>query len=143
MAFGAVQAGRGMVIRSQRFVRHPLYVRDQPQYDISLIESALNIVFSATVQPIQLASNIVGGGVNAAIAGFGFLRTEDPINSSILQLIRVTTLTNADCRNRLASTDLTVFDHSICAFSRKGEGICFRDAGGGLVADGAVFGIAR
>jgi hypothetical protein len=143
MAIGAVQSGRGMIVRSQRFVRHPLYVRDQPQYDISLIESAFNIVFSATVQPVQLASSFVGGGVNAAVAGFGFWRTENPINSNILQFIRVTTLTNADCRNRLTSTDLTVFDHSICAFSRESEGICFRDAGGGLVSDAGVIGIAR
>lgn len=35
-----------------------------------------------------------------------------------LQVMKTTTLTNADCRNRLAATGREIFDHNVCTFTR-------------------------
>jgi hypothetical protein len=124
-------------------IPHPEWVRGSSAFDISLLATSSPIWFTDNVQPISLGTNFVGGGVNAVVAGFGFWRNVDPVNSPILQYLRTTTLTNADCSYRLASTNLVVRDHSICTFSGVDQGFCFRDNGGGLVADGVLIAVAR
>lgn len=143
LVFGSIQVTGGLVLPSARSIRHPNFNRDTRAFDISLVQTTINIMFSANIQPIALGSNFVGGGVNAVVSGFGFWRNENPVNSQILQYLRTTTLTNSDCSSRLANTPLQVFDHSICAFTRENEGTCERDNGGGLVADGSLIGLVR
>jgi secreted trypsin-like serine protease len=48
------------------------------------------------------------------------------------------TLTNFDCRSRIAET---IFDHQICTLTQFGQGICTGDAGGGLTAGNNLIGI--
>lgn len=48
---------------------HPSYNRVTFANDVALLQTATPFVFNARVQPVQLGSNFVGGGVTATISG--------------------------------------------------------------------------
>jgi hypothetical protein len=114
---GSVNSGSGGIVHaSSRHVAHPNYDPSSLRADIGVIQSATVIGFNTNVQPIALGSTQVGGGVNAIFSGWG--GTNGP-----LMFFQTTTLTNADCRNRLSARDATyIFDQKLCTFSNANQG---------------------
>lgn len=92
------------------------------------------------VSVIPLGSIFIGAGVNAVVSGWG--QTSNPGSlANTLQWASLTTLSNADCRSRLAPSNAArVFESNICTFSRAGQGICNGDGGGPLVSNGQLIG---
>ena len=76
-----------------------------------------------------MGSIFIEAGVNAVVTGWG--QTSNPGSlANTLQWATLTTITNADCRSRLAATNAArVFDTNICTFTRAGQGICNGDGG--------------
>jgi hypothetical protein len=107
----------GVVQNSQRLVPHPNFDLDTFRSNVGLIQTATVIGFNANVAAVALGSSAVGGGVNVIAVGWMFSRT------NLLQHTQ-TTFTNADCRNRYASLNLShlVLDQNICTNSPNGQG---------------------
>jgi len=119
---------------SSRIINHPEYASSSLRNDVSLVQTATPIVFTANVQAIPLASAHTGGGANSIASGWG--QTTHPGSApTILQHITVNTLTNADCQSRLGLLNAArIFDSTICTFTRVDEGMCMGDSGGPLVS---------
>jgi Trypsin len=101
-----------------------------------------NIVFSASVQPIRIASQFVSGGTNAIIAGFGFLTIQERVFSENLQYVGKTTITNSDCASRMpAFLQVEITERILCTFTRVGQGLCLGDTGGAVISNNAVIGV--
>lgn len=99
------------------------------------------ISFSSSVQPLALGSSFVGGGVNTVMVGFGLLAEESEFSEN-LQYVTVTTITNADCASRMPDFLIpTITDKILCTFTRAGQGLCFGDSGGPVIAGNAAIGI--
>ncbi|XP_055706586.1 trypsin alpha-3-like [Phlebotomus papatasi] len=131
----------GMSHAVNRIVNHPNYNANTIAFDVSIVQTSANFQGSNTVQSIAMGSAHVGGGVTAIVSGWG--QTSHPGSApNVLQWAALTTLTNADCRNRhTANNAQFVFDHKMCTFTRSGQGICMGDSGGPLVVGSNVVGI--
>jgi trypsin len=132
----------GAAYRVSRFIDHPNYDPQNYSNDISVIQTTTDIIFNSNVQPIALGSAFVSGGVRAVASGWGSTTTGGPTPNN-LQHITLTTLTNADCLNRVGSNNHAFVPESkICTLTRAGEGVCQGDSGGPLAAENTVIGVA-
>uniref|UniRef100_A0A1B0GJ77 Putative serine-type enodpeptidase sp chironomus riparius n=1 Tax=Lutzomyia longipalpis TaxID=7200 RepID=A0A1B0GJ77_LUTLO len=124
-----------------RIVNHPSYNANTIAFDVSIVQTSATFTFNNNVQQIAMGTAHVGGGVTAIVSGWG--QTSHPGSApNNLQWAALTTLTNADCRNRhTANNAQFVFDHKMCTFTRNGQGICMGDSGGPLVVGSNVVGI--
>lgn len=69
---GAIHRSTGGVTHNlARLINHPNYQASTLANDVSLIQTASQIVFNNMASPVPLASHFVGGGVNAVATGFG------------------------------------------------------------------------
>lgn len=60
-----------------------------------------------------------------------------------LRFLSVNTMMNEACRRRLDNVlQQNIYEGAICAFSRRGQGICSGDAGNPLAYNGQLIGIA-
>lgn len=101
-----------------------------------------NIVYSSSVQPLPIASNFIGGGVNAVLAGFGFLTIQNRTFSDVLQYVTVTTITNSDCASRMPEfLQPEITGRILCTFTRVGQGLCLGDTGGAVISGNAAIGL--
>jgi hypothetical protein len=101
-----------------------------------------SIVFSGTVQPIELSSDVIGGGLNVIIAGFGLANDADTEFNDVLQYLKTTTLTNADSQNRMPEfMDGEITERTFCTFTSPGQGICRGVTGAAVVYDNKLAGI--
>jgi hypothetical protein len=111
---------------------------------ISLIFTTANIVMSANVQPVPLASNMPDVGSAVKISGWGAnTQTGGRIRNNLARL-NTTTITNAECRSRHNETgNESIFVTKLCTFGQANQGTCFGDEGGALVDNfGAIVGVA-
>ncbi|CAO1321100.1 unnamed protein product [Diamesa serratosioi] len=131
----------GVVIRSSRIVNHPSYNANTIANDVSVVQTATAMIMNANVRIIPMGSASAGGGLSAQVSGWGGTTTGGSAPNQ-LQVLTVTTLTNADCRARHSTTNAAfVFDHKICTFTRAGQGICQGDSGGPLWSGGVQIGL--
>jgi trypsin len=141
---GSVLLNSGGVTHiSSRIINHPNYDRDTIANDVSMVQTSTYITFNENVQPIALGSAFIGAGVNAIITGWGGTAVTGGPAPNNLQRLVTTTLTNADCLNRMElQNQRFVLDSKICTLTQAGEGTCQGDSGGPLVAGDDVIGIA-
>ncbi|XP_059622747.1 chymotrypsin-2-like [Phlebotomus argentipes] len=140
---GALQLSTGGTnVFTSAVVNHPNYTPSTLANDISLLQSRDVIATSATVQPLAVGSEHVGGNLQATAAGWGRVGANLPL-ANTLQWLSTTTLTNAECRSRMpnANTANMVFDNTICAFTRQGEGMCNGDSGSALFIGTTAIGV--
>jgi trypsin len=130
----------GTTFAVTRLVNHPSYNSNTLANDISLLQTTATVGTTATIAPAALGSAFTGGGVSAIASGWG--QTSNPGSAAAnLQWVTLTTLTNADCRNRhSAGNAARVFDNTICTFTRAGQGTCMGDSGGPLAVGNTVIG---
>jgi secreted trypsin-like serine protease len=113
---GSLQRSSGGIVHSSsRHVAHPNYDPNTLRADIGVIQTATVIAFNSNVGPLALGSTAIGGGVNAVLAGWG--------GTQQLTHITTTTMTNAECRNRVGSNNAPyVIDQKLCTFSNNNQG---------------------
>lgn len=130
----------GTTFAVSRIVNHPSYNANSLANDISLLQTASNVGTTSTIAPAALSSSFVGGGVSVIASGWG--QTSHPGSAAAnLQWVTLSTLTNADCRNRHTSGNAArVHDNTICTFTRAGQGTCMGDSGGPIAQGNTVIG---
>ncbi|XP_041784453.1 chymotrypsin-2-like [Anopheles merus] len=132
--------GGGIAHSTARIVNHPNYNANTLANDVSLVQTATFITYTAAVQPIALGTNFVTGG-GAVASGWGQLGANVGIPNH-LQFLNTQIITLADCRNRHTTANAgRVFDSTVCTLSPSGQGMCMGDSGGPLVQGGALHGI--
>ncbi|KAG5670672.1 hypothetical protein PVAND_000920 [Polypedilum vanderplanki] len=123
-------------------ITHPNYVAEILENDIGLIQVSRAFVFNVNIQPIALSDSFVGGGIAAAVSGWGTL-TPGGINHNFLLTLQTSTLSNADCQSRHTSQNAALIrDDTICTNNLVGEGFCNRAFGSPLVSDSKLIAIA-
>jgi trypsin len=109
---------------------------------VGLIRTESMFTLGPRVAIVPMGSEHVPGGVQANITGWGTLSFGGPIPNN-LRWITATVLDNENCRSRLSANNARlVFDHKLCTFVNQVTGICERDSGGPLVANGVLIGTA-
>ena len=105
-----------------RIVNHVAFDARTMDNDISLIESASTIVFSQSVQAVNIGSGSVGSGVSTTIVGFGQTSETGPLAEN-LQWITAPSISNNICRTRFSvSNAARVRDDHLCTQSPAGQG---------------------
>ncbi|CRL06219.1 CLUMA_CG018891, isoform A [Clunio marinus] len=124
----------GAFHQAQSIRLHPSYNRNTFANDVAVLQVTTPFVWNARVQPVVLGSAFVGGGVNARFTGWGHTNQQGA-RPNHLQVVTLSTITNADCINRLAvrGEERFVVNTKICTFTRVGQGSCPGDSGGPLV----------
>lgn len=61
----------GIVHQASAIINHPDYNSTSISNDVSVVQTATTIIFTAHVQPIALGADFIGGGVLAIGSGWG------------------------------------------------------------------------
>jgi secreted trypsin-like serine protease len=122
IALGSVTRTAGTAYAVSRIANHFDFDPTDMEDDISMLETATAVVFTAAIQPALLGTGTVGSGVTATLVGFG--NTANPGSlAATLQWFSAQTITNANCRSRFSITNANrVDDDHICTLSPAGQG---------------------
>lgn len=105
-----------------RIVNHVAFDARLLENDISLLETASQVLFTNTVQAINIGSGSIGSGVSVTIVGFGQTATTGGL-AETLQWITAPTITNTSCRSRFSITNAArVQNEHVCTLSPVGQG---------------------
>ncbi|XP_076675719.1 chymotrypsin-1-like [Andrena cerasifolii] len=127
----------GDAYQAEKIVSHPKYNSFLIINDVALIRVNKNIVMSANVQPITLASGSNAyEGSPCILSGWGTTKAGGTL-PNILQYINLVIETKTKCKQ----THWNVRDSHICTFTKYGEGACNGDSGGPLVVNDVQVGI--
>lgn len=108
--------------------------------DIALLKVQPPIRYNNKVQPIALASNVIGADIKLTLSGWGLTRY--PGNpSDMLKCIELRSITTADCDKLQPNDAPPITQKQLCTFNRVGEGSCQGDSGGPLIVGGKLAGI--
>jgi hypothetical protein len=83
---------------------------------LGLVQTATPMVFNTNVGAIGIASNRLGSGVNMIMTGWGGTVG----TTRLLQQFTTTSITNADCRNRIPG--LNVNELHVCSATSGSQG---------------------
>lgn len=100
------------------------------------------MALNANVQTIGINANMLGAGVAAQVSGWGSTLLTGGVAPNNLQRMATTTIGVTDCRSRHNPENAArISDTKLCTLTRSGEGTCFGDEGGALIAGGILVGI--
>ncbi|KAK9747378.1 Trypsin [Popillia japonica] len=119
-----------------RIISHADYNSAQIKNDVAVLELEEELEFSATVQPIELESEVVGE-VDCLVSGWGRLEAWGALPDN-LQFIPLKTISLEACQSSWSSL---VQADEICTLTQQGEGVCNGDSGSPLIAGGKQIGI--
>lgn len=135
-----VVGGNNNVVAAERVLKNEKYDASTINNDVALIFLASDIPFSATAQPIKLASEAPAPGTPAVVTGWGALE-ENGGSPSVLQQTSVEIVSQATCQEKYSEFN-EITDKMLCAgVNGGGKDACQGDSGGPLVANGVLVGI--
>jgi secreted trypsin-like serine protease len=110
---------------------------------VGLIQTSVIMTFSATVQSIFLGDTMIGSGVAARVSGWGSTSQDLGPTSETLRTLETSTLSLAEChaRHTYWNAERITMSH-LCTNNAYGEGFCQTGAGGPLVWNSHLIGIA-
>ena len=112
-------------------------------HSLGLVQTSVIITFSTTVQSIFLADTFTGAGAAAKTSGWGSTSQDLGPTSNILRTLDTTTLSNAECRSRHSYWNAErITDNNLCTDNGVGQGFCQAGAGGSLVWNAQLIGVA-
>lgn len=114
----------------RNIIKHSKYTESTTGYDIALIETFLDIIYSRGVGPACLPWFYVGTSFmnyNVDIVGWGTTEYAG-VMSTTLKKVTLKVVPNSDCSQALREN---VYDNQMCTFT-KGKDTCQYDSGGGL-----------
>ena len=117
-----------------KFFMHPNYTYTEKEFDIGLVKLKQPLVFSDTVQPIDLNYEDIPVGTWCNVTGWG-LKSEDGLFlASHLQYVEVPTEDDFEC-GKVYPSDMR--ENMICA-GYEGHDSCSADSGGPMVCNGKI-----
>ncbi|XP_014087500.2 serine protease SP24D [Bactrocera oleae] len=105
--------------------------------DVALLELEKPLVFTANIQPIEMAEEQVPTGEDVIISGWGRLYTGGPIPYK-MQWNTLKALTMEECDEAIGMGD----DSLICLAHQANNGACNGDSGGPATYKGKLVGVA-
>jgi trypsin len=128
-----------VAIKALSVIRHDTFLLTS---SIALIYTATVMTLNANVQTIALNANMIGGNVSAQVSGWGSTLLTGGLSPNNLQRMATTTISTVECRSRHRPENAQrIGDSNLCALTRSGEGTCFGDEGGALIAGGNLIGV--
>ncbi|KAK0174553.1 hypothetical protein PV327_010313 [Microctonus hyperodae] len=123
---------------SERIIGHEDYDSRLIRHDIGLIRVDKDIVFSDSVQPINLPTqgDFHKSDYYAVLSGWGTTSYPGRIPND-LQYIRLNVIDQSQCSEFSKRVTMS----NICTLNREGEGSCHGDSGGPLVFNGSQIGV--
>lgn len=115
-----LKGGGGVRYQIKNVKIHPKY-KELKSSDIAVMRIDKSFTFGDTIAPIAYSDEIVGGGVNCTLTGWGYntpIRFGNPPNQ--LQRVVLPTITNQECKEK----GLKPSETEICTFSHFGQGAC-------------------
>ncbi|KAK5638685.1 hypothetical protein RI129_012980 [Pyrocoelia pectoralis] len=92
---------------------------------------------------ISLADNNPPAGTVCTISGWGLLSDSSNTPTNDLQEIELTLISMEECKEKYREESPPLSDENqLCTFTKYGEGLCYGDGGGALVAGGQQIGIS-
>ncbi|CAG9806779.1 unnamed protein product [Chironomus riparius] len=126
-----------------RTVINPNFNAETMAFDLGLVQTSVVIVLSTSIQSIFLGNTFVGSGAASKSSGWGSTSSELGPTSNNLRTFDTTTLTNAECRARHSYWNAErITDNNLCTDNGVGEGFCQTGAGGSLVWNAQLIGVA-
>ncbi|CAO1420930.1 unnamed protein product [Diamesa hyperborea] len=142
----AVRAGStllssgGQYIKATEYINHEMYDDFELTYDIAILKLESDLVFSASVRPINLPTatfNVPQDSI-ATISGWGDLEFRSGQYPDNLRTVQVPVVGNPQCQKIYEDAD--ILPNHICA-GEPGRDACQGDSGGPLTYQGRVIGI--
>lgn len=138
LVFGSVElnAEQALNMTATELFVHPNY-NDKMNNDVALVQLPQPLIFTSSIQPIQLVSSTQAGnsyvGSQATIAGFGLIDDEYLDYSQQLLYAQVQIIANDKCLTIFGAG--VVLDSTICAEGYAGSNMstCSGDSGGPLI----------
>jgi secreted trypsin-like serine protease len=119
---GSINRSAGDSYGVSRIANNPAFDHRLMQHDISLIETATNVVLGSNVQVATLGSPVLTSGTLVTVVGFGQTSDTGPL-ANTLQSITAPTISNNICRTRVGATNAPrVQDEHVCTQSPAGQG---------------------
>uniref|UniRef100_A0A336MEC4 CSON014216 protein n=1 Tax=Culicoides sonorensis TaxID=179676 RepID=A0A336MEC4_CULSO len=142
VSVGSTAYASGQIYTVDRIIWHASFRPDPLFYDIGLVRTSYNMLFSDTVKPIALNSELFSGPTNATTTGWGSYSSGSGPSMN-LRMLNVTTITNEDCRNAHTAGGMgnVIIENVICANTTTSQGMCNGDAGGPMVKDDKLIGL--
>ncbi|KAJ8975325.1 hypothetical protein NQ317_008311, partial [Molorchus minor] len=143
-AGSSVRGSGGTLIPVDQIIQHEDYDTDSADYDISLLELALDATDKGA-KPIALTETRPKPGDTAIVSGWGRLKSRGK-SPSALQVVQVPIADQKVCAKIYGSSKKRKFhisDRMICAGDVElgGKGSCQGDSGGPLVVGGKLTGL--
>uniref|UniRef100_A0A182QPU2 Peptidase S1 domain-containing protein n=1 Tax=Anopheles farauti TaxID=69004 RepID=A0A182QPU2_9DIPT len=123
-----------------QIITHPNYNVNTLENNVALLQTALPLILTQSIQPLALSADVIGVAVRARLFGWG-PNVANGGNTNALQFLNVNTLSNDDCANFLGAEGWRIGTSSLCTLTREGQGICGSDEGGALVLDNYAIGV--
>ncbi|KAG5670674.1 hypothetical protein PVAND_000922 [Polypedilum vanderplanki] len=133
----------GMNRQGFRVIIHPAYDVSTQNADVGLIQVSVIITFNANVQAISLGDTMIGTGVSARVSGWGSTEQDFGPTSNNLRSLDTTTLSLNECQDRHTwwNAERINMNH-LCTNNGVNEGFCMTGAGGSLVSNSQLIGVA-
>lgn len=131
--------GDGWIYDSELLIKHEEFSLNPVRNDIGLIKLKKNITFTNNIKPIRISDQFIADKLMTVSCGWGFSNNSNQ-SPEILQYLEQTTITNDECAEKVNSNNL--YENNLCAFDKKGVGMCNGDSGSPLVAKDLQIGIA-
>ncbi|CAH0581640.1 unnamed protein product [Chrysodeixis includens] len=114
----------------------------QLYHDIAIVQTSVEIKFSATIQPAPIAGTNYNVADNEAVWAAGWGQTEFDDHSEQLRDVQLLTINNDICRQRYESF-LPVTTNMLCTgwLDIGGRDQCFGDSGGPVYHHGVLVGV--
>jgi len=126
ISVGSLTHSNGLKSRVVRTIRHPQYNPSTIDYDVAVLELATELQFSATVQPIKLASAGTFDGVNSYITGWGATSEGGPTTGTLRE-VTIPIISNTQCSQYYDG----ITARMLCAYvNGGGKDSCQGDSGG-------------
>lgn len=147
LSVGSLLWEDGQLYDVEKVVAHQHYHRKMYDFsnDIGMVKTKQPIQFSDSVKPIAIASSFVDGGESVIASGWGNRKEQHFLFSNImysLRFVQMKTMTNGKCEKFDFGHEDVINCRMLCAASPNPQTPCNRDAGGPLVKDGQLVGIA-
>ncbi|KAK4878623.1 hypothetical protein RN001_011129 [Aquatica leii] len=138
---GSYRSNTGGVTYTVSTVKqHQWFVFSNQAYDVAVIQTAVPIIFSSTVQAVVLSSIAFPVGTVVSETGWGRIKLSLPSLTGSLVALNTTIISDNECRTRILPLSYTLQSTHFCTYKEL-SGACLFDDGGPVTIGNLQVGI--